>query len=471
MKIIVIIFILLAAISVGLGLYIHKANLWPIIQEFIYTPKSLLQLRGISKLQFEPLRPISDQLSPQEMFEDLQRIKKDILQVHPKTLDGLTKELEKAFDKAFGLVEKPLTVLEFHGIIAQILTTLGDAHTTSRLQTPSLPLDFIIIGEEFFIVRSSAYYVEQGDKLKSIGGVNIKDIYNFSKSTIAAENIYWFNYQFQQNALSLANLFNAGAAIHNGQVEVTIERNGHFVQIPMDFNQMPPGPREYEPFKYSINKELSYAHFILLSCEYSKEYKEFLNRLFQDIKDNNIENLILDLRGNVGGNVAVINRFLRYIDIQYYSTFNKITVRLSRQASDQRGYLGRTGIYHLPLSKIRNNPVKDLLFDGNIFVLIDNRTFSAATSFATILVDNGLATTIGEPTGGMPTCYGDALHFQLPNSRLLYAISHRKFERVDEGKRFARSLYPDHEVRYFIEDIFYDRDLHWEKVMYLIKGN
>lgn len=463
------IIILLALLLTGVGIYVQKAGLWPLIVDFVYTPKVLLQLRRVPELELEQLRAIDNLLTPEELAEDLEHLKKDILQVHPKAAEGLTNDLEIAFNQAITKINEPLMVIEFHAVISEILSNLGDAHTTSRLQTPRLPIEFKIIGDDFYVLPYSAFNVQLGDKLISVGGVTIKDLFEINTSKIAAENIYWYNHLFETTALSLTSLIQAGAQVDNGCVEVVFERDGQFFQLPMEFTQYP--HQHNENFKYKIVREESYVHFILKACEYSDSYKNFLALLFEDIKSNEIEHFILDLRGNVGGNVAVINEFLRYIPVENYSTFDRVTVRLSPQASKQRGYLGNKGLYKMPISKeIANSHIDDLLFEGQIYVLIDNQTFSAATTFATVLSDNGLASIVGQPTGGMPTCYGDALYFQLPNSKLQYSISHKKFERVNEEKRYEKSLYPDYPVYYSLDDFFERRDLELQKVMELIQN-
>lgn len=459
--------IFLAALT-SLGVFTYNTGYWPVIHEFIYTPKALLQVRGSSIPQIEPQRPIEDILTPEEMVEDLQKLRSDLLAVHPNAAAGLPSDIESAFQKAVSKVVGEIrTVGEFYLLIAELMALFEDAHTTSRIQSEILPLTVKIIDGRFYVLPSPEIATTRLYKIVSVGGVPIEEIYQNTVKTISAENDYWRNYIFENTGLSRVNLTLLGAEIDNGLIEVIIEDDNEKITLLAGFRGLPQGSNQI--FDYSINTEESYAHFILKSAEYSNAFKDFLDIMFKDIQDNNVENLILDLRGNAGGNLAIIDEFLSYIDVERYSTFQSATIRLSKEASRQKGYLGRKGVFQVPIkSSIENEKETSLSFDGDIYVLTDNGTFSTATSLATILSDNGLATLVGQPTGGMPTSFGDPIYFQLPNSKIHYRISHKKFTRANEEKRYVNSLYPDYEVIYTLNDYRAGRDLELQKAVELI---
>lgn len=73
-------------------------------------------------------------------------------------------------------------------------------------------------------------------------------------------------------------------------------------------------------------------------------------------------------------------------------------------------------------------------------------------------------TIVGEPTGGKPSSYGNVIRFKMPNSKIKFSLSTKKFirpnENIDED-----SLYPDVEVSTTIEDIIKGEDpqINWVK--------
>ena len=51
--------------------------------------------------------------------------------------------------------------------------------------------------------------------------------------------------------------------------------------------------------------------------------------------------------------------------------------------------------------------------------------------------------TVGQPTRGRPSHYGDMLSLKLPNSGIVCTISHKKIARPDTSKDSEDTLYPD----------------------------
>ena len=157
-----------------------------------------------------------------------------------------------------------------------------------------------------------------------------------------------------------------------------------------------------------------------------------MKAFFKEIKDKNIQSVIVDLRYNSGGNSMVANEFLRYLDVDEYNSGTSHV---------------RFGPYLLKnkIKPIVNNKYDSLTFKGQIYVLTSTYTFSSAMSFSVIISDNNLGTVIGEIPGNMPSSYGDILHFQTPNAKLLFTISYKYFIRPD-GTKSSEPLIPDYEV-------------------------
>jgi hypothetical protein len=82
-----------------------------------------------------------------------------------------------------------------------------------------------------------------------------------------------------------------------------------------------------------------------------------------------------------------------------------------------------------------DNQKYDTNFQGNVYILTDTKTYSAAMDFAMLIQDNNLGKIIGEPSSNKPESYGDILNFQLPNSKLVISISYKKWCRIDQSKK------------------------------------
>ena len=71
---------------------------------------------------------------------------------------------------------------------------------------------------------------------------------------------------------------------------------------------------------YEIDEENSLAIMTLTACNANAEYNKAVRDMFTEAKKKNIKHVAVDIRGNGGGNDAVIGEFFRYLDIDEYKT-------------------------------------------------------------------------------------------------------------------------------------------------------
>ncbi len=103
----------------------------------------------------------------------------------------------------------------------------------------------------------------------------------------------------------------------------------------------------------------------------------------------------MDLRGNGGGNSRVANKFLQYIDVETYRSWD---------SAIRYGWLLKQN-----KDVIVNNHKQSETFSGDLYVLTDTFTYSAAMDFAMLIGDNDLGILVGTPSGNLPDSYGDSL--------------------------------------------------------------
>ena len=119
--------------------------------------------------------------------------------------------------------------------------------------------------------------------------------------------------------------------------------------------------------------------------------------------------------------------------------------RLNEDNRGLFGYKGRAGeMREMDLSRdglIQPAPAAQR-FCGRVVLLIDAMTYSAGILFATTLQDHGLATLIGEPTGGHANQTGNMEPVRLPHSGLVAYLPARIFVRPS-GQAGAEPVRPD----------------------------
>jgi C-terminal processing protease CtpA/Prc len=86
-----------------------------------------------------------------------------------------------------------------------------------------------------------------------------------------------------------------------------------------------------------------------------------------------------------------------------------------------------------------------LRFEGNLFLLTNTGTYSAASTFAGVFKHLELGTIIGEETGGTIAYYGDFWFLQTPNSKIKFHVSPKRFVQFG-GADYDRGVLPNLQV-------------------------
>lgn len=204
------------------------------------------------------------------------------------------------------------------------------------------------------------------------------------------------------------------------------------------------------------------------------------------------ENMIIDLRLNPGGHVSAMNRLLsvfidttsvalnQYAMVNSNASYESFKYSLNYDQSiapfeEFKQIEGKKGFY-----ADSEYPVNDIVPDslthypGKVYILTSDQSCSAATVFASVLVRNHRAVTVGRETG-TAYHYVTAMKFadiQLPNSKIQVHIPLVKEvfdDVVNERAPYGRGLLPDYEVPVTYEEFFTAKnDIILEKALELI---
>lgn len=178
-----------------------------------------------------------------------------------------------------------------------------------------------------------------------------------------------------------------------------------------------------------LDPEHNVGIFALRSCTVNEVYAAALDSFFTGLRREGIENLVLDLRGNGGGNSYVAYLFLEYLDVPQF--------RVTAPDIRYGWYLKRGG------AVVQYNNRRTDAYSGTVYVITDRYTYSSAVNFAELLADNEIAIHVGEAPNALPDSYGDLLCFRLPNSGLQLNVSHKRFYRIDQTQS-GQPLEPDY---------------------------
>ncbi len=169
------------------------------------------------------------------------------------------------------------------------------------------------------------------------------------------------------------------------------------------------------------------------------DFLAFLVQSFGKIRRAGISRLILDLRGNAGGDPGcaaallayLIDKPTPYFDPSYASYYPELAKAV--QPSEDR-------------------------FEGKVVALADGGCFSAAGHLCALLKSHKLATLIGEETAGSFRCNDAAVVEVLYYTRLRVRVARRTYVVVASGLPENRGVPPDIEASRTVEEILKRED-------------
>ncbi|MGQ3087625.1 S41 family peptidase [Flavobacterium sp.] len=196
-------------------------------------------------------------------------------------------------------------------------------------------------------------------------------------------------------------------------------------------------------------------------------YKKFYRKAFREINRRGIKNLVLDLRGNDGGDSRYCEDMARYfadkpfrissrtlwkVTPEFKTNFTQLYIPgIMRWAKFLYGINEHTkaiwktgdGAIAVVEHKERKPYRSALKHPKKVYLLIDNDTFSAGSMFAAMVKDYNLGILVGQPTGNLSSFYADPLMwYMLPNSRITFQVSTSLNVRPN-GKLDNDSIQPD----------------------------
>lgn len=381
-------------------------------------------------------------LTKEEASKDLNYMYNQLKTYHPAYIDGsdsLVDAVEKQYQLELEQLEEEMTTTSLWQASARILSKLGDGHSSVK---PSYSQVKYI--EDFSMINEN--------NLIKIDNVSINDLYEKFLGQFSYELEAYAKYQFEKAVTREEYLKFLGLDTKDG-VDFTFETsNGeetyHYEFVTSDKVINKPIEEQNDNFVYyKFDEENKIGILTINQCHYDDYYKKVVGEFFSWVHSKGYTQIVVDLRENGGGNSMVVNEFLSHINVDEYKISGGGDVRFG------------SWLYKNRNTKQKNNK-KDVVFDGDIYVLTSTDTFSSAMLFTMAIADNNLGTVVGEIPGNMPTSYGDVLSFQMPESKLMIGISYKKFYRVDRSKD-GEPIIPNYEV---------SAELALDKVYELIKS-
>lgn len=348
----------------------------------------------------------SSNLTAKQWREDLHFLSSELVKRHPNPFHAVSKnEFEnavKTLDAKLNKLSPPQIILEMVKIVALI----NEGHTRLNLPRES-QWKFGRFPVRFFLYRNGLFIQEIAKERKEVVGWRVTKIEDTPIEQVIKQVSPFVHHDNEMTKKLLLPLFIStpevlhflGIIKDTDNLPITVEEdNGKQVKIQLKTasqnsaiewikannsatTNLPLWQKKTNDnywFEYLENLKTVYVQFNSVSDKKDESIAQFSERLYNFIKDNQVEKLILDLRLNDGGNSRLAMPLLYTI--------------------------------------IKSDKINQ---KGKFFTIIGRATFSAAMVFTVELEKHTNTIFVGEPTGGSPNQYGEMLSFNLPNSGLL----------------------------------------------------
>jgi C-terminal processing protease CtpA/Prc len=404
----------------------------------------------------------------QALLDEIDSLCVMIRDIHPNMFAYLTPEaFEQEVMRADHLVGDSMTRLDFCRIVLPLIARLGDGHTAvyfpyDELDKPSVRL---------FPVRLEVNYrdssaistvidgvpeniIPPGSRILSINGRDMKHIIGEMLEYVSGEKTYYrasrINKRFAPLFFLLYgdSVFNAEYMHADTVSRITI--NGvSYADIKESGLQSQFG----EPDRaFSLDSGQAIAMVRFNRFEDFSGLRSYIDSVFTIINETKVEDLIIDIRTNGGGDSRVVDELFQYISPVPFSQVGELTERRSaRLRSYLEDHFGFTfedtdTVKHFagpPLNLLRPNPLR---FSGKTWLLTSHFTFSAAADLAWAFRYFGMGTVIGEETGGLAVSFGAVIPQKLPITGIEFGVSTKHFYNYGATDDNRHGAIPDYKV-------------------------
>lgn len=411
-----------------------------------------------------------------EIEQDLDFAFEKLMSIHPLLLDeNKLSDCQVKISRVKDFVKDSMTQNEIYMLIAPVFASLNDGHTGvvvptdqrvefSKAGGKSFPFLVDIVNDSIcvsFYCGNDTFLFQNGEQILEINGIKSSKIIRDMESLVSGESaairhkviadkfrfLIWILYGFEGDYELLVK-DNRDKIL---KMTVPGVSGKEFIQ---NRKRMP--ETKFDFYTLDFKPEIKTAVMKIKTFADLKGFCAFADSAFAKIKSYKVENLIIDVRDNGGGRSVVVDSLMNYLTKKEYFQYKKVEVRISTALKEYYGekhpeYLEWINLYKpddlVVMKKEKSCPIDcDLRFDGNLFLLTNSKTYSAASTFVGIFKNLKLGEIIGEETGGKLSYYGDFWFLSTPNSNIEFYVSPKRFVQYG-GEEYDRGVIPDYIVK------------------------
>jgi hypothetical protein len=437
----------------------------------------------------------SKRFEPAQLREDFRIARQSLEEGHSGLYRYTNKaELDRIFDEAEESLDHPMDLDEFYRVMAPTIAAIKCGHTDLSMPADVeaelqrlrwLPFDVKVLDSKAYIFRDYAKGgMLAGREIQSINGVPTIHIIS---TMLAAESQDGDGHasrqrniggHFELNLITLLGLRAPYSVVLAGDGNKNVEQVQAAGLSHDDLNKMSKmlfpqdqPKKDFAELKFLDSGQIARLTYSSFGTS-PEEGQKFMKRAFEDIQSKGSKALILDLRGNGGGEDELGKLLFSYLvdtPFKYYDdliingmnfSFSKYTdkhadLTVPAGVAERRAD-GRVHVIGHPNLGLQQ-PSKPT-FTGPVYILIDGGCFSTTAEFLTEVHSHHRATFIGEESAGgyYGNTSGSVVRITLPNTKLGVFIPLMTYYVSVGGKHeheAARGIIPDFLVKHTIADL------------------
>ena len=450
---------------------------------------------------------ITQKYTIQKVLEDIDYTEKYLIKFHPDPFRYISKDSLHAFViRTKAKIDAPLTEMQIRFYLKQIVAKIGCGHTDvssskayakaiEKLNRPILPFNaFVVDTNRVFILNnlSRDSTIVAGDEILSIdyhpihkvlsriNTIYTTDGFNqtYKKQGIKNE---WFKYYYSfcygfhtPYALTVKH---TNGAVSNYTVSA-ISSQKDTVILPKMETGIP--VLKTKTCMYFFAKKDSTVAVMDINAFSGNHWRRFMRKSFKDIRRKKITNLVIDLRDNGGGKIGAGMNLLAYlIHTPTVLSFDRKPNLLPLNFRFKMGFFTRITpllFTFSPLEFMKHRRLRHYTihfpkhrnaYQGELFVLVNGKSFSMSCIAATYLKYKANATIIGEETGGNIAGSNAVLSGKiiLPNTKVRVFIPYYHIYHSINVTNNGYGLVPDVKTTYSASDVLQGIDVDLNKVL------
>ncbi|MEL6732641.1 MAG: S41 family peptidase [Bacteroidota bacterium] len=410
--------------------------------------------------------------SKQQVLEDVTYLQEVLTDKHPNIHIYTSKDTFSAFFENL-IIDERLTAQEAYRLIATSNLVIQDGHTLyypskkwredSYTKGSFIPFQPFWDGSKWYVAHNyrASDELKEGMQILAINGIKSEEIIqdmlgkmmrdgNNDQYPIWVLNAYF--YEYYSYFYGFSDIYEV--KVDDGMDEKTLILQG---MAKSDLLQIIQNQQEGKGITLHVDQANSTGVLtikswnpLLIKKYHRQRLMSALKKAVNQIERANIQNLIIDVRNNQGGETKYARYLLSYLLSEPFVLVEQYYKKQKGTVVSCRG--PQQGV-HQPMGNT---------FKGNVYVLINGGSFSNTGIFCSVLRKYKRAIFIGEETGGSEfVICGHTKDFILPQTGIQVIVPRLQFRIKSQGEGAYHGVIPDYFIQPDIDDILNhtDKDL------------